>query len=246
MFRRAIVGVDGGPGGRDAAALARLLLANCGTMTLAHVPVRIARGESRSVAPRLHRLVDTSGADLLVVGSSRRGIWGRAALGDDTRSTLAHPPCAVAVAPRGYELEQPVIDRIGVGYDGSPESEYALTVARALAERLGAKLIAFRAVPVTAGSSLRDEHSDQAASIAGVDSEIGFGEPSIELAFFSDSVDLLVVGTQCEGPSEPKSHGSTARGLARSAGCPLLVVSGAAVESLAAPVRSAPLARPVG
>ena len=37
MFRRVLVGVDGGPGGRDAIALARLLAAPDGEITLAHI-----------------------------------------------------------------------------------------------------------------------------------------------------------------------------------------------------------------
>ncbi|MGA2929434.1 MAG: universal stress protein, partial [Solirubrobacteraceae bacterium] len=50
----------------------------------------------------LHRLARSSSADLLVVGSSRRGMIGRLMLGDDTRATLDRPPCAVAVAPAGF------------------------------------------------------------------------------------------------------------------------------------------------
>jgi len=39
-----------------------------------------------------------------------------------------------------------VAREIGVGYDGSPESEHALGVARRLADELGVTLLAFEAV----------------------------------------------------------------------------------------------------
>ncbi len=226
MFGRVIVGVDGGPGGRDALALARVLAAEEGGITLAHVPVRVDWRESRTVARRLHRLADESGSDLIVVGSSRRGVWGRALLGDGACATLHDAPCAVAVAPRGYALDEPVMHRLGVGYDGSGESEHALAVGRGLARRLGAKLTAFRAVPVSAESSPVNGSSGQLPPIPGLDSEIAYGEAPVELAFFSDAVDLLVVGTRGLGPIGRMLHGSTAGQLARSAGCPLLVVSG--------------------
>ena len=191
-------------------------------------------------------MVEKTGGDLLVVGSSRRGPWGRVLLGDDTRAALHDAPCAVAVAPQGYDLETSEIDRIGVGYDRSSESEHALTVARALGERLGAQLTAFRAIPVAAGSPPGDGACDKPVPVLGADSEVGYGEPSVELAFFSDSVDLLVVGTRDNGPNGRLPHASTATDLARSAGCPLLVVGGARTERASGPAGSAQLHRPVG
>ena len=49
----------------------------------------------------LHEFADIEDADLLVLGSSRRGMLGRVLLGDHTRAALNGAPCAVAVAPRG-------------------------------------------------------------------------------------------------------------------------------------------------
>jgi nucleotide-binding universal stress UspA family protein len=120
MFKQIVVGVDGRAGGRDAVALAKLLLAADGELTLAHVvPVdaHAYRGASSpdeapeaeradtvletvreetgveahlrwrgssSVGRGLHELCELIGADLLVVGSSRRGLLGRVLIGDDT------------------------------------------------------------------------------------------------------------------------------------------------------------------
>jgi len=81
----------------------------------------------------LHEQAEAQGADLIVVGSCSRGLLGRAMLGDDTRAALNGTPCAVAVAARGYATASTPLMRIGVGYDGSPESTAALAVARELA-----------------------------------------------------------------------------------------------------------------
>ena len=113
MFSNVIVGIDGGPGGRDALALARHLADGHAEITLAHVYVespiatraesseleaaerersaelleeaRAAAGiyatlnpaRSRSVGRGLHELAERVGADLIVVGSSSRGLISR-------------------------------------------------------------------------------------------------------------------------------------------------------------------------
>jgi len=81
---------------------------------------------SPSVGRGLHELAELAGADLLVIGSSRRGLLGRVLIGDDTRAALNGAPCAVAIAPTGYRRQPAVMREIGIGYDGSPESKRAL------------------------------------------------------------------------------------------------------------------------
>jgi nucleotide-binding universal stress UspA family protein len=98
-----------------------------------------------AVGRGLHELGEQIGADLLVMGSSRRGLLGRVCLGDDTREALNGAPSAVAVAPAGYSEEMPMRE-VGVGYDGSAESEHALGIARKLAGAHKAKLSAFQAI----------------------------------------------------------------------------------------------------
>jgi len=56
------------------------------------------RGSS-SVGRGLHELCEGMDADLLVVGSSRRGLLGRVRVGDATRAVLNGAPCAIAIAP---------------------------------------------------------------------------------------------------------------------------------------------------
>jgi hypothetical protein len=54
--------------------------------------------------------------------------------------------CTIAIAPHGYAETSRPLDEIGVGYDGSPESEHALATARELPNRAGAAIKALRVV----------------------------------------------------------------------------------------------------
>jgi len=197
-----------------------------------------------SVGRGLHELAEATGADLLVVGSSRRGLLGRVLLGDDTRAALNGAPCAVAIAPAGYSTHPVAMREIGVGYDGSPESKHALGVARKLAAELQTKLSAFEAVafpaylftgPLAADGTTIEEVVDAArqrvASLDGVEPHAAYGQPAEELALYSASLDLLVIGSRSYGPIGRLMHGSTAQQLARSARCPLLVLTRAAREA---------------
>ena len=55
-------------------------------------------------------------------------------MGDDARAALNGAPCAIAIAPRGYSPPTGGLAVLGVGYDGSVDSEQ-LAVARELASR---------------------------------------------------------------------------------------------------------------
>jgi nucleotide-binding universal stress UspA family protein len=272
MFKRIVVGVDGRAGGRDAIALAKVLVAAGGELTLAHVvpggahafrgasaayeapeaeqaealleTVRDETGVeahlrwrgSSSVGRGLHELCELIGADLVAVGSSRRGLLGRVFIGDDTSAALNGAPCSIAIAPTNYS--QPgAMRKIGVGYDGSPESEHALSVARMLADAYGAKLSALEAVSLpsdaflgpgavdnTPGRLLEDARG-RIAALGDVEPHAAYGQPAEELALYSASLDLLIVGSRGYGPIGRLIHGSTSQQLAHSARCPLLVLA---------------------
>lgn len=193
---------------------------------------------SSSVGRGLHELAERQHADLLVVGSCRRGLIGRVFVGDDTRAELNGAPCAVAVAPADY-ANQPTVQReIGVGYDGSPESALALAVARQLARERGSRLSAFEAVSIpsrffaSGGGTLVAAIPDyvaqaraQIAALGGVEPHAAYGIVAEELALYSASLDLLVVGSRSYGPLGRLIHGSTSQRLARTARCPLLVLT---------------------
>ena len=193
---------------------------------------------SSSVGRGLHELAESEEADLLVLGSSRRGLLGRVLLGDHTRAALNGAPCAVAIAPAGYSDHFGPISRIGVGYDGSLESGKALEVARELAEAHHAELSACTAVsvplpaigpgplPVTdVIEPLLHNARERIAELGGVTPLAGYGPPVEVLASYSASVDLLVVGSRGYGPIGRLVHGSTSDELARSARSALLVLS---------------------
>ncbi len=278
MFKNVIVGVDGGEGGRDAIALAKVLVVTGAGLTLAHVyhgDPRVSRGSSpaydaaererarellertfedagveaqirwrgsTSVGRGLHELAEMTDADLLVIGSSRRGLLGRVLLADDTRAALNGAPCAVAVAPAGYGEHSAAMREIGVGYDGSPESEHALSVARRLAVEQHSKLSVFEAVSFptylatgpavdTTIEEMVNAARERVAGLDGVEPHAAFGQPAEELGLYSASLDLLVIGSRSYGPLGRLVHGSTAQQLARSARCPLLVLTRAARQA---------------
>lgn len=187
----------------------------------------------------LHVLAQDVGADLLVVGSSGDATLGRVLLADDTHRTLNGAPCAVAIAPAGYTRHPTRIREIGVGYNDSPESNNAIGLARQLARRHGAKLSAFEAVSLPSytfiggPAPLEDEELAEMvdaarariAALGGVEAHAGYGIACDELALYSGSIDLLILGSHGYGAVGRLVHGSTSEALAGSASCPLLVLT---------------------
>jgi len=208
----------------------------------AGITAKLRTFEATTVGRGLHVYAESHGADLLVIGSTRRGLFGRVLIGDDTRQALNGAPCAVAIAPAGYCREPALVRDVGVGYDGSPESEHALGLARELARRRSARLSAFEAVSVPAyvylgPSAVVDpdmiegtvERARARIGMLGdVEAHAAYGDVVEELTLFSASVDLLVVGSRGYGPLGRLVHGSTAQHLARTARSPLLVLTRAA------------------
>ena len=198
---------------------------------------RLCPVESPSVGRGLHELAERIGADLIVVGSSGRGLLGRVLQGDDMRAALNAAPCAVAIAPNGYAHRPAILAEIGVGYDGSPESQHALSVARELAAEHGARVSAFEAVSLPPRTFADPRHPgpetvqaevekvrERLAALGGIEPHAAYGEPAEELALYGASVDLLIVGSRGYGPIGRLIHGRTSLRLASSARCPLLVL----------------------
>lgn len=266
MFDEIVVGIDE-TGSEDALALAPILARPGARLTLVHV-ITVEDGERdrardllhrvggqlRTAAPDtvvevrciesmshgrgLHELAESLHADVIVVGSSRRGLFGRVLLGDDTRAALEGAPSAVAVAPTGYAAAAAPIMRIGVGFDGSVDGEHALDVARRLAADQGGVVAACTAVSVPLTrfgpgdlpvqgrlERLVDEALERIAAHGAIEAHATYGLAPEELTVFSGTVDLLVVGSRGYGPVGRMIHGSTSRQLARSAHCPLLVLA---------------------
>jgi nucleotide-binding universal stress UspA family protein len=208
---------------------------------------RLLLKRSPSAGRGLHELAEDEHAELLVVGSTSHGLIGRVLIGDDTRGALNGAPCAVAIAPTGYSERSSALSEIGVGYDGSPESEHALAVARELAAQHGARVSAFEAVSlpanmvggaaapagVSAGDSINelvDLACERIAALGGVEAHAAYGAPAEELALYGAAVDLLIVGSRGYGPFGRLVHGSVSDHLARTCRCPLLVLTRGARE----------------
>lgn len=187
----------------------------------------------------LHQQAEEQHADLLVVGSCSRGVLGRAMLGDDTRGALNGAPCAIAIASLGYAEHPTPLAKVGVGYDGSPESKLALQTAREIAQSTRASVAALEVVSLpTYGyaaivPALVEEGLDTLVKEANermkalpndVDGHVVSGLTGEELATFSSQVDLLIVGSRGYGPMKRMMLGSTSSYLERHARCSLLVM----------------------
>jgi nucleotide-binding universal stress UspA family protein len=70
------------------------------------------------------------------------------------------------------------------------------------------------------------------AQLEGVEPHAAYGQPAEELTLYSASLDLLVIGSRSYGPIGRLVHGSTAQHLARTARCPLLVLTRAARKAM--------------
>jgi len=192
---------------------------------------------SRSVGHGLHDLAERDCADLLVVGACSRGFFERATGNDDTRAALNSARWAVAVAPAGYAEHPGPLTEIGVGFDGSAESERALQLAQELGRQRGSRVSALEAVAIhpslfSGGGASFGEAVDvivrgareRIESHTGVEAHVALGSAAQELTLYGASLDLLVIGSHGHGPLGRIVHGSTSNQLARSASCPLLVL----------------------
>lgn len=203
-----------------------------------------------SAAHGLCRVVESEGADLLVVGSRHRRRMQRIAEGDRTMQVLHGARCAVLVVPDPVGPE-PLLGRIGVGLQDTPEADAALDMARELAERAGAqlRLIAvaddsappwlagasassyaemldeIMAVRLQAARALLEAKLASVSRVGGVavDGDVAVGDPVGELVLAGGDLDLLVLGSRRWGPLRRLALGSTSERVIRNAACPVLV-----------------------
>lgn len=208
-----------------------------------------------SIPRGLERLVRAEHRDLLVVGSSRQSHRGTVTVGRLTRQLLSDLQCALAVAPRGCSDELGAdgglaLRRVGVGYDGGPESQAALALAAAIAAGASAELVICGAIDdrvpalgwpnVWMGAvidsweeMMGEEEALLRQSIDGALAtlktnakvEMKRGRPSEALVSLSEKVDLLVIGSRRWGPVARLLLGGTGEALVHNgAHCSLLVV----------------------
>jgi nucleotide-binding universal stress UspA family protein len=216
----------------------------------AGVPVRLCSPVAPSAARGLTELAETDGADLVVVGSSRRGPAGDISLERTAGRLLQGAPCAVAVAPADVRASEP-FHHVGVAYDGSPEAERALAVGYAIAASTGAAVSLFYALPTTTvGGVPANPTAERAGRQARLDAQMRldmaadaapvgvnprtlllYGPPATVIAAACDGiVDLLVTGSRGYGPVKRALIGSVSELLIERAHHPVLVVPRHPVE----------------
>ena len=193
-----------------------------------------------TAAHGLNALAEDENADLIVLGSTHRGVAGRVFPGTVADRLLSGAPCAVAVAPRDLAASDHVnLGRIGIAYDGRTESKVALGDATRLAQELGAELRVISVVPAYIASDdwlgpvgrVRDHFRAQletgvAEIPAGVkvDAVLEEGEEPSALARQGADVDLLVMGSRGYGPLRRVLLGGVSSAVMRAAPCPVMVV----------------------
>jgi nucleotide-binding universal stress UspA family protein len=194
----------------------------------------------RHVAAREH-------ADLIVVGSRGRGRH-RGLDVNHALQVLHSAATAVAVVPDGCTVA-PRLQRIAVGFDGSPESRAALALAADIARSTDAELCVETVVdqrrPSWAADAvgfdwthwlralLADGHRLVDEAIAGLpgvrtEARVVIGEPARTLADAAEFADLLVLGSRRWGPLARLALGSTSEAVVRRATRPALVLPRAA------------------
>jgi nucleotide-binding universal stress UspA family protein len=202
----------------------------------------VALGDT-TVGSGLKQLAARTEADLLVVGSCHHGILGRVLLGDDARAAVTEAPCAVAIAPTGYEPPTH-LERIGVGYDGSCEANAALEIARSIANAqdghvLVRAVVSLRDIPsgepipnnwpkVAVG--LMDDKQRALRRLGDIEADATYGQPGEQLAHYSEHLDLLLIESRDYAPIDSLLERSSSRYLAQHAHCPLMVVPPVATQ----------------
>lgn len=193
--------------------------------------VRTRVGLLGSAAEGIHELGEEAAAQLVVVGSSHRGRVGRVLTGTVGTRLLHGSPCPVAVAPRGFAGEPVSLARIGVGYDGAPESELALAWAERLARAAAARL-ELLVVPDEEELSAERVLADGLDRVteAHAQGAVRGGSAVEELVRLSERVDLLVIGSRGYGPLRRVLLGSVSAHVVGRSSCPVVVAPRGAVE----------------
>lgn len=242
MFSNLVIGVNGRPGDRDAAALASVLAEPGAHLTFVRVrfddllpdwrfdgvmaPESLPGGAipagsdvqivvAGSVGEGLKRAAQELGAGLIVVGACARGPVGRVVVGDDAASVLHQTRCHVAIAPRGYAATRHRIRTIGVAFDGSIESQAALGLGESLAERLAARLVARCVVsPHVMATGIASYMEDPADLLARTRASLGERASSTEIIIGPSEKELAAFSREVDVMVCGTRHNGVLRRLA--------------------------------
>jgi nucleotide-binding universal stress UspA family protein len=171
-------------------------------------------------------LVSAHRPDLLVIAAPPHH-----ALHHLAQIALHHPPCHVAIAPRGYADRTGDVRVIGLGYLDTPEGRAALDAARGLAFRWDADIEAIRVVPHShwpasdSGAGWRAiAAAERLSEIPGIHGTAVEGDVRQALSSLARRVDLLLVGPRRHGPLVHLVRGDVLAHLARMSPCPVVLI----------------------
>ncbi|MEO6879591.1 MAG: universal stress protein [Mycobacteriaceae bacterium] len=238
---------------RAATALAQAHTLATAALTDSTAGVAAVRVEDELVegmpVPTLLRAAES--ATVLVVGSRGLSAFSAELIGSVTYAMVGHAECPVAVIPHGaWSQELHANGSVVVGVDGSPASELAVTMAFTEADLRGVELVAVHAYSDLA--LLDPDLADRPAGVSPDDSVDGPGQghvlaerlagwqerypgvtvrrvtvrdrPVRTLLEWSETAQLVVVGSRGRGGFASMILGSTSRALLHTTSCPLLVV----------------------
>ena len=191
-------------------------------------------------APALIKMSDE--ADMIVVGSSGRGLLARGVLGSVSSTVVRHANCPVAVIRDEDQLmPDPQYAPVLVGIDGSPASELATAIAFDEASRRGVDLVALHAwsdvaVLDLAGLDWAAVQAEAERSLAerlagweerypdvAVHRILTTDRPARQLVEMSESAQLVVVGSHGRGGLTGMVLGSVSNAVLHSVRTPVIV-----------------------
>jgi nucleotide-binding universal stress UspA family protein len=177
-----------------------------------------------------------------VIGTTHRGAIGRVVPGSVGDRLLHGAPCAVSIAPRGFaRAEHFGFGLVGVGFDGRPESQRAVAVARRMAADVGARLRIIAAMPPPVREGDRAEQREQLSSgleesavfarqpdadgrVVEVETVLRDGDPAEVLADAGVELDLLLAGSRGYGAIRRTMLGGVGSQIIRTCPCPVMIV----------------------
>ncbi len=182
-------------------------------------------------------------ARMIVVGSRGLGGFRGLLLGSVSRQLCEHAPCPVTVVRNCAPEEQPRLETIAVGVDGSVNAQRAVRFAAELAEGTGASVVAVHAaapgaVPTGQADDAAVAHPTLSELLEGWcapleqrgldehDLVIAEGDPRTALLDVAQErgADLIVVGSRGLGPVSKLVLGSVANSLIQYSPVPVTVV----------------------
>ncbi|MBJ7288969.1 universal stress protein [Williamsia sp.] len=187
-----------------------------------------------------------TGAEMIVVGGTRDGLFGRHTLGSISSELVHCSPLPVALAPRGYSDRADVpLTSVTVAVPTTTRGDNPLPFALSLAEEAGMsiRLVSLvslddgpladsetsaqtRARHVAAATAILDEARDGAETTQKIESVVAEGDTldeAMEMLRWTEG-DIVAVGSARLGPPSRAFLGSTAARILRGTTAPIIVV----------------------